>query len=518
MAIQVGGTQVISNSQGLTNITSIDSTTATAIGAAGVGGGGTIEMTADGSISAGDVVGISETGKVKTTAPIFSQEDTVYTHSSSYYFFRPKIAYDQATNKVVMASRDTQSSSLRMRLIVGSVASDGTITWGTSYEWTTLSSPYQVGVAMHNNVICVLSNSTNYGSYLMAVGFTVSGTTITGNSGVTYASGNIGAGTNYQNYLMADPTNSGKFFAAYSEEANNYPYAMMIDTNGSSISVSKQRVTTSLTGTSDKCHIAYSPYHNRFMGLWTKGGNYTVVCDFYFNGSALTVGTPLYQDLDQDSDHFGIGYDSTTQNYFYISRSGGTLYGWQVNTNSSGGATSFSGTSTIRSGYSGDYWACHTYDNSTNTSQVGVLAFEGSGNTKLLLLTGDTAGNIVIKNQIFLGDKVESTSSGCLNGLHGRNTFLGLQSYIQGSGITRLTKASEINTASTYFNALGISEGNYTNGQTATVTVTGGTTTQISGLIAGQYYGPSDTSAGDVAVSSTGNFAVATKTNELLVR
>ena len=41
MAIQVSGTQVISNSRGLTNIASIDSTTATAIGNAGVGGGPT---------------------------------------------------------------------------------------------------------------------------------------------------------------------------------------------------------------------------------------------------------------------------------------------------------------------------------------------------------------------------------------------------------------------------------------------------------------------------------------------
>lgn len=38
MAIQVGGTQVISNSQGLTNIASIDTTTKNAIVNAGVGG------------------------------------------------------------------------------------------------------------------------------------------------------------------------------------------------------------------------------------------------------------------------------------------------------------------------------------------------------------------------------------------------------------------------------------------------------------------------------------------------
>jgi hypothetical protein len=39
MAIQVNGTQVIGNSRELTNIASVDATTAAAIGAAGVGGG-----------------------------------------------------------------------------------------------------------------------------------------------------------------------------------------------------------------------------------------------------------------------------------------------------------------------------------------------------------------------------------------------------------------------------------------------------------------------------------------------
>ena len=53
MAIQISGTEVISNSRGLNNIASVDATTAASITAAGVGGGGTIDFTADGAISAG---------------------------------------------------------------------------------------------------------------------------------------------------------------------------------------------------------------------------------------------------------------------------------------------------------------------------------------------------------------------------------------------------------------------------------------------------------------------------------
>jgi len=62
MAIQVGGTQVISNTQGLTNIASVDATTAASISAAGVGGGGTYDFVASGAISAGDVVALNTAG------------------------------------------------------------------------------------------------------------------------------------------------------------------------------------------------------------------------------------------------------------------------------------------------------------------------------------------------------------------------------------------------------------------------------------------------------------------------
>ncbi len=65
MAIQVNGTQVIGNSRELTNIASVDATTAAAIGAAGVGGAsGEQEFTADEALTAGDVLGLNASGNV----------------------------------------------------------------------------------------------------------------------------------------------------------------------------------------------------------------------------------------------------------------------------------------------------------------------------------------------------------------------------------------------------------------------------------------------------------------------
>ena len=86
MAIQISGTEVISNSRGLNNIASVDATTAASISAAGVGGGGTIDFTADGAISAGDVVALNSDGTVSAVAADASAggiQDTEF-YSSSY--------------------------------------------------------------------------------------------------------------------------------------------------------------------------------------------------------------------------------------------------------------------------------------------------------------------------------------------------------------------------------------------------------------------------------------------------
>ena len=64
MAIKVGGTTVIDDSRQLSNITSVDATTVAALGTAGVGGGGTAELTAAESISAGKPLSVNSSGQV----------------------------------------------------------------------------------------------------------------------------------------------------------------------------------------------------------------------------------------------------------------------------------------------------------------------------------------------------------------------------------------------------------------------------------------------------------------------
>ena len=77
MALQVSNYTVVDNNRQLTNITGIDATTAAAIGAGGVGGGGEIELTTAEAVTLGDLLGVNSVGKVKSIGPLtgFSQDD-----------------------------------------------------------------------------------------------------------------------------------------------------------------------------------------------------------------------------------------------------------------------------------------------------------------------------------------------------------------------------------------------------------------------------------------------------------
>jgi len=66
MAIKVGGTEVITNARQLSNIASVDSATVTALGAAGIGGGGgATEFVATGTIPNGAAVGLKTDGTIE---------------------------------------------------------------------------------------------------------------------------------------------------------------------------------------------------------------------------------------------------------------------------------------------------------------------------------------------------------------------------------------------------------------------------------------------------------------------
>lgn len=108
MAIKVSGTTVIDDSRALTNIASVDATTVASLGAAGVGGGGSIELTASENITAGDCIVLKsngQSGKVGYSAnstTVGTETKTSTTTSIDY----PSAAYDPDTGKIGVVYSD----------------------------------------------------------------------------------------------------------------------------------------------------------------------------------------------------------------------------------------------------------------------------------------------------------------------------------------------------------------------------------------------------------------------------
>jgi len=143
MAYKVAGTEVISNSRALNNITGANAATVAALNVAGVGGGaGEQSFTAASSVSTGDVVGMRADGKVQSMEPLdtagsaeeISNLDGIYMGSSYQSQYNKMIFNHDGTRVLWLTAVQTTSSyygNAGWYVNGGTVAANGTITWGS---------------------------------------------------------------------------------------------------------------------------------------------------------------------------------------------------------------------------------------------------------------------------------------------------------------------------------------------------------------------------------------------------
>ena len=299
MAIKVNGTTAIDDSRGLTNIASIDATTATAITNAGVGGGGsTFEATASGALANGDLVVLNSDGTVSVvegttysqsvgTATIYETDavgfvDAAYDSNSdrvvvvyhdqdnSYYgtaavgtvsgtsisfgtpvvFYSgvayPAITYDANAQKVVIAWRAGGNSG---RARVGTV-SGTSISFGTENTWVS-DDVADVGITYDSNaqkVVVVYRDSSNSSKGTARVG-TVSGTSISFGSASAFSSGRADL---LSPSAITYDSDAQKVIVGYQDDANSdYGTGVVGTVSGTSISfgtpvVFRSSLTTSI--------------------------------------------------------------------------------------------------------------------------------------------------------------------------------------------------------------------------------------------------------------------------------
>ena len=313
--LQVNGTDVITNARALSNITSIDATTAAAIGAGGVGGGGSIELTASGSITAGDLVGITPSGSVSKLIAKSKKNNVELNIGNQSYRDSKYIG----SNKIVVAYLQDSSTLIAK---VGTISGD-TISFGSECDVNTDSGTggaSYAGVAYDSNtgnvVFVWTDGSASDKAYLRAG--SISGTTITLGSSVNIASNAAVFSTS----IEFDPDAQRGLVCYKENNAFQYTLFSLGGTGNRTITLVEDSVQISGNPRSDGAKLAYDTTADKMIIMFrdaSTGYLHHVCADI--GSTSVTFGTRVVSDSDggTSSDfNFDIAFIPTLNKVGYV--------------------------------------------------------------------------------------------------------------------------------------------------------------------------------------------------------
>lgn len=382
MAIKVGGTDVITNARQLSNIASVDATTVTALGAAGVGGGGGVfDMTANGAISTSDAVAFNSNGTVSKIGSIPGFTDPPsqiatesMTNNATQKF---ELSYDTVHNKFVLAY-DKSGAQVLSGII-------NTSSFLPVYQGNRQAQTKNVSGGMQ-----ILYDSAGSGKHLMVWSYYESdsddgcSSVVVDASASTPSLGNITSwNDNYRSDSFStcyDADNANIVISYQSDNGNSYIRAGTVTGSGSGATIAWG---TAIQFFSSKVNsvVEYDPDTNQVILMFSTGGA-TRFIFFTVSGTALTQLTEQSSNKLQHSSS-----DITTTYTFlrYEPHNNKLLLSYQDNTN--GGM--FIQAATIGSN-------SITYGTRVEVSAGGSLDYASESRGSKIALKNNTSGTFYI--------------------------------------------------------------------------------------------------------------------------
>ena len=443
--------------------------------------------------------------------------------------------FDPSTGKVIITYKDSSNSQKGTAVVLSttgaSIPQSATTVFSTSD-----SRPGSVVYDSTNQKVVIVYKNAGNSDYGTAVVGTVSGTSISFGSPVVFLSAGIGFFT-----ATYDSSNS-KVVIVYQDFGNSqYGTAVVGTVSGTSISFGSPTVFN--TAKTEYIGATYDSSNQKVVIAYSNGGS-TPQVDYgearvgTVSGTSISFGSPTTFVTAQAVVNLPI-YDSTNQKVVIAYRTGGTNYGTAIVGTVSGTSISFGSPSTFSPGNATSIISA-AYDSSNQkvviayrdpansnygTGIVGTVSgtsisfgtptvFNSNGNTFNISATYDS-----INQKIFItytdagnsqyGTVIEGTVSGTSISFGSAFVFESATSYnikaaydssndklvigyrdIDNSNYgtivvyTPRTMASNL----TSENFIGISDGAYTNGQTATIQIAGSVDDAQSSLTPGQQY------------------------------
>ena len=368
--------------------------------------------------------GTAIVGTVSGTSISFGTPVVFDTGSASH----SGIAYDSTTNQIVVAFRDGGNSNYGTA-IVGAV-SGTSISFGSKTVYNTADSRYNTVAydSSNNKVVIAFKDYTSNLQYGRAIVGTISGTSISFGSKVTLNSANT-----FPISAIYDPSNQ-KVVVAYQDYGNSSQGTVRVGTvSGTSISFGSEVVFDS--SASDTIGMAYDSTNGKIVLAYTDHTNnwYGTAVVGEVSGTSMTFGTPVV-------------YNSTGQTYYHSA----------------------------------------AYD---STNQKVVIAFKDNTSTQGAVITGTISGNSISFGSPVVYETSEMYYNAAVYDSSNDRVVIsymdrGDNDYGKSVVFSPLTISNNL----TSENFIGISDGAYTNGQTATIQIAGSVDDAQSGLTPGQQY------------------------------
>ena len=495
--IKANGNIVGDNSTNISGVSSVTATTYYGSGASltGIDAAPQVKVNASGTISAGDPVIANTDGTVSSIAETIVAKDAPVVSGITQWGTgnRDKVSscFDPVSKTVVIAAKKNGSPDDCL-VLAATVADNGDLTYGS--EVSIGGNP-----ADHCNIVWDSTNSrfvvfirdnsdSNKGKCRVG---SLSGNTITVGSLITVTNTAI---DQYEgsSSMVFDP-DTGKVIFTYTGNFNNNIYSKVGTVSGLSITFGAEETIDSTGG---GVSVTYDTQNDKLVCASRRtGSNGLRVYVGTVNGGANTItwGTPVDVVTTEVSMRSGdICYMTEQQKVFLIFVNTavnnrlraiiGTVSGNSI----SFGTAVDAGTGTVANldstaGSSVDY---DTY------SKLPVLAWEATSSSQygFMSYVKSISGTVpTMGPATYFGDQMEWPRVQTVNLISGSKIFYApINATSQGKLVTVTT--AEIITNITSENYIGVSDGNYTNGQQATIKLSGNTDNNQSGLISGQNY------------------------------
>ena len=480
------------------NLTGVLPTTS-AVASGTLANGQTVIIQSDGTVAGVGTVGIAQT--VGSPA-VFESANSQWTSAT----------FDSANSKVVIAYKDAGNSNYGTA-VVGTV-SGTSITFGTPVVFESANSTYISATFDSTNSKVVIAYSdggnSNYGK---AVVGTVSGTSISFGSVATFRSAQVEfVSTTF------DSTN-GKVVIAYKDDGNSdYGTAIVGTVSGTSISFGSATVFESAATR----HIApvYDSTNGKVVIAYRDDGNsaYGTAIVGTVSGTSISFGSAVVFESANLGGGISAAFDSTNGKVVIAYQDdGNSSYGTAIVGTVSGTSISFGSAVVFESATTSDYNAV-VYD--SNAGKV-VIAYRDVGNSTYgTLIVGTVSGtSISFGTAVVFESAVTDYLSATFDSTNNEVVIVYKDQGNSHYGTAVVFQNASVSTNLTSTNFLGFSNAAYTDGQTATIQITGAVDDAQSGLTtAKKHYVQTDGTLSTTAGSPSVEAGTAVSATKIIVK